>query len=76
MSWSLRAPHCLRAQLVVCFVTSLEEATPEAMFSLGTAAGAVMGLAGEVDGGGWGLALMLSIPVTWASVSRLRNGGG
>lgn len=56
---------------MVYSVTSPEEATPKAMFSLGVAAGAVMSLAGEVDGGGWGLALILPVSVTWASVSHL-----
>lgn len=32
---------------MVCSVTSLEEATPEAMFSLGVAAGSVTSLAGD-----------------------------
>ena len=67
-----RAEQVCRAQLLSgSWVSSLEEATPEAGWSLGVVGGAARGLAREAGGGGWSVALVLPTSATRASVSHL-----
>lgn len=71
-----RAPLQSRAGGLSCtasgsWVSSLEEATPEAGWSLGVVGGAARGLAREAGGGGWSVALVLPTSATRASVSHL-----